>query len=425
MAVIFCTECGARNQRGVTACRRCKHPIVSFERVDLNQWEEVDPIDLALDEAMPLSLWGRVKQRPVLTGTAALGLILLFSGIFWLVAYLNRPPRCLEYQSLECAAIVLERAIKHLDPNITGDSGQNPEITELSYSQVEMLDWLRLLAMSRRPDGTLPVATLLDSSSADTRGVRACFTVSECLALADVSDIDYDGLSGQVGISAAGVVRTVSLTSSSEASPVFNAWGRIPLGPLSPIAVTAVFDEIHLVTDSEEQRLKMLDVAAIIRAELRASGISLRVRVLPEAHSRSSSVRAARIIVAPSVASLRADSSEVLLELQSADREVVWRGSYSASIEHVIDVARRRAAGAQKSVVIADCLQHQVTEAVVPSTDAAEVEVVCFESDRFQTLADLADPQTQWLLISSQRESELVTALVTTLDSAPLLVLRL
>lgn len=425
MAVIFCTECGARNQRGVTACRRCKHPIVSFERVDLNQWEEVDPIDLALDEAMPLSFWGRVKQRPVLTGTAALGLILFFSGIFWLVAYLNRPPRCIEYQSLDCAAIVLERAIKHPDPNSTGDSGQNPEITELSYSQVEMLDWLRLLAMSRRPDGTLAVATLLDSSSADTRGVRACFTVSECLALADVSDIDYDGLSGQVGISAAGVVRTVSLTSSSEASPVFNAWGRIPLGPLSPIAVTAVFDEIHLVTDSEEQRLQMLDVAAIIRAELRASGISLRVRVLPEAHSRSSSVRAARIIVASSAASLRADSSEVSLELQSADREVVWRGSYSASIEHVIDAARRRAAGAQKSVVIADCLQHQVTETVVPSTDAAGVEVVCFDSDRFQALADSADPQTQWLLISSQRESEVVTALVTTLESAPLLVLRL
>jgi hypothetical protein len=425
VAIIFCTECGVRNQRGVTECRRCKHPIISFERVDLNQWEEVDPTDLALDEAMPLSIWGRAKQRPVLTGTAVLGFILLFSGIFWLVAYLNRPPRCLEYQGLDCAAIVLERAIKVPSPNSTVDSGQNPEIAELDYSQVEMLDWLRLLAMSRRPDGTLSVATLLDSSSADARGVGACFTVSECLALADVSDIDYDGLSGQVGISAAGVVRTVSLTSSSEASPVFNAWGRIPLGPLSQIAVTAVFDEIHLVTDSEEQRLQMLDVAAIARAELRTSGISLRIRVLPEAHSRSSSVRAARVIVAPSVASLRADSSEVSLELQSADREVVWRGSYSASIEHVIDAARRRAAGGQKSVVIADCLQHQVTETVVPLTDASETEVVCFDSDRFQSLADLTDRQTQWLLISSRRESELVTALVTTLESAPLLVLRL
>lgn len=425
MAVIFCTACGARNQRGALACRSCGHPLVAHERVDPAKWEEVDPIDLALDEAIPLSLWGRVKQRPILTGTAALGLVLLVSGIVWLVAYLNRPPRCIEYQSLDCAAIVLERAVKSPDPNSTGDSGLNQEMVRLSYSQAEMLDWLRLLAMSRRPDGTVQVATLIDNSSAETGRARACFGITDCLAIADPADIDYDGTSGQAGITAAGVVRTVSLTSSSQASPVLESWGRIPAGLPISAQVIGSFDELHLITSLKDQRSALLQVATQIRTELREAGVSIRVRVMPEAHSRSSSLSAARVILVASGRSLRRDGTEILLELQSADREVVWLGSYAASIDHVIDAARRQAAGAQKSVVIADCLQHQVTAMAVPSPDAAEVEVVCFGSDRFKALVDMASPQTQWLLISSQRESELVTALVSTLDSAPLLVLRL
>ena len=399
--------------------------MISYERVDPTQWEEVDPVELALDEPVPPSVWQRMQQRPVLTGAVLLGAVTLVVSVFWLIGYLNRPPKCVEYQNIDCSAIVLERTVQFRVPSGEDDTASRSTTLNLNYPQAEVLDWLRLLAMSRQSDGTMPVAALIDNASADFSRAPACSGVVNCLAISGTSDVDYDGISGQVGITTSGQVRTVSLASSSQASPVITAWGRIAIAPTPLLTAAAVFDEIHLITNSKEQRPALLEVAAEFREELREAGISIRVRVLAEANSRSSSIAAARIITAPSLTSLRADGSEVFLELQSAEREIVWRASYSASIEHVIDAARRRILSNQKSVIVVDCQQHQVTESANSIAFGGDVEVMCYGSPRFEEFSAASSPDVKWMLISSQRETEIVGALVPAIEALPLLVLRL
>jgi len=399
--------------------------MVSYERVDPAQWEEVDPVELALDEPVPPSIWQRMQQRPLLTGAALLGAVTLIFSVVWLVAYLKRPPKCVEYQDIDCSAIVLERTVQFRVPSGEDDTASRSTTLNLNYPQAEVLDWLRLLAISRRPDGTLPIKALIDSASADLSRAPACFEVANCQAIPSTADIDYDGISGQVGVTTSGQVRTVSLASNAMASPVYTTWGRIAIEPASLVTATAVFDEIHLITNSKELRPDLLEVAAQFRAELLDADIAIRVRVFPEANSRSSSIAAARVIIAPSATSLRADGSEVFLELQSVKREVVWRASYSASIEHVIDAARRRILSNQKSVIIVDCQQHQVTESANSIAFGGDVEVMCYGSPRFEEFSAASSRDVKWMLISSQREAEIVGALVPAIEALPLLVLRL
>jgi hypothetical protein len=366
-----------------------------------------------------------MKQRPALVGAGVFGFLVMIAVAAWLVAFLNRPPGCIEYRSLNCAAIVLEREPQTASRGGQEGSTNSDEIESFTYQQAEVLDWLRLLAMSRREDGSISVATLIENSMADANRVRSCYDLVDCLSVAKTGDIDYDGLSGQAGTTAAGLGRTVRLTSSSQAEPVNSIWGRIPAGLPAPLGAAGSFNEIHLITNLREQRSALLQVAKQIRTELREAGISLRVRVLPEAHSRSSSLSTARIILAPDVRSLRRDGVAVSLELQSPERDIVWRASFSATLAHVVDAARRGVSPDQKSIVVVDCLQHAVTEAVDSNSGVTAVEVVCFGSARLQEVINASNAGVRWLLISSQREVEIVTVLVAAIESPPLLVLRL
>lgn len=425
MTVLFCTACGTRNPRGVPDCLRCNFPLVSAEKVNPAQWEEVDAADLNIDELVRPRAWKQIKQHPVYTGSAMLGFVILVAGLVWLITYFNRPPECIEYQDLDCTAIVLERRIRVPAVEDLEREANKLTIRDLKYPQAEILDWMRLLVISRRVDGTMPILNLIDNAIGDTNSLEVCGDVFKCLAVPSDVDINYDGLSGQVGLTAEGVVRTLSLTSSSQASPIFTMWGRLPAGPPPDFEAVASFQEIHLISRLTDQRPALVAIANQFRSELLRAGLSIRVRVLPEAHSRSSSLTAARIIQSLDSRSLRLDNSLISLELQSDSREVVWRSSYAATIGHVVDSVRRRLLPNEKGIVVADCLQHQVTEAVDRVSGGAEIEAVCYESVRFQELVSAGDSATQWLLISSQREADLAAAVVAVVENSPLLVLRL
>lgn len=425
MTVLFCTACGTRNRRGVPDCRRCNSPLVSYEKVNPAQWEEVDATNLNIDELIQPTVWQQIKQHPVLTSSAMLGFVILVAGLVWLITYFNRPPNCIEYQDLDCTAIVLERWIRIPSVEDLEREANKLTIRDLKYPQAEMLDWMRLLVISRRVDGTMPISTLIDNAIGDKESPDVCDAVFKCLAVPSDVDINYDGLSGQVGLTSEGVVRTLSLTSRSQASPIFTMWGRVPAGPPPDFEAVASFKEIHLISRLKDQQPALIAIASQFRSELLRAGLSIRVRVLPEAHSRSSSITAARIIQASDSRSLRLDSSLISLELQSDSREVVWRSSYAATIEHVVDAVRRRLSSNAKSIVVADCLQHQVTKEVDRVSGGAEIEVVCYQSVRFQEIVSAGDSATQWLLISSQREAEIVATVVAVVKNSPLLVLRL
>lgn len=425
MTVLFCTACGTRNRRGVPDCRRCNSPLVSYEKVNTAQWEEVDAANLNIDELVRPRVWQQIKQHPVYTGSAMLGFVILVAGLVWLITYFNRPPECIEYQGFDCTAIVLERRIRVPAVEDLEREANNLTIEDLNYPQAEILDWMRLLVISRRVDGTMPILNLIDNAIGDTNSPEVCSDVFKCLAVPSDMDINYDGLSGQAGLTAEGVVRTLSLASSSQAFPIFTMWGRVPAGLPPDFEAVASFQEIHLISRLTDQRPALVAIANQFRSELLRAGLSIRVRVLPEAHSRSSSISAARIIQSLDSRSLRLDNSLISLELQSDSREVVWRASYSATIEHVVDAVRRRLSSNARSIVVADCLQHQVTETADRVSGGAEIEVVCYESVRFQELVSAGDSATQWLLISSQREAEIVSVVDAVVKNSPLLVLRL
>ena len=406
MATVFCTACGARNRRKSLNCVRCSEAIQVFEYVNTKEWEPEHELPGAIDELAPLSTWQRIVAKPVLAGSVAAGVLTLGLVGVWLFAWITRPPECVEFENYGCSVIVLERRIEESLP-----AGGLRESNEgLTSQQAEALDWMRLLAIARGSDGTLDVARLFDVSAGGTNRLRSCNSLQDCFAIKVSQDVDYDGLSGPVGLTSQGAVQRVRLSSDPSASKSWTLEGRVAVGKLPDSADERYFEEIHLIALMPDDRVTLERLAARFRKELAESGLQIRVRVMFDAHSRSSDIPAARILTGPRENSLSVSRSATWVELLSRKDIAPWIGSLSTTSDHLIAASRFELATEQLAVIVFDCDEHPIFEQSYVEEARPRVETLCFDSTKYREVMSQLSQLGRVMVVASARESQLVAS---------------
>jgi len=406
MAVIFCTACGARNRRKSLNCVRCSEVLQTYERVNTREWEPEQELPGAIDELTPPSTWQRIRARPVLSGSiAALVLAVGLAGA-WLFAFITRPPECVEFESYGCSVIVLERRV---DENVL-QSEADANYEGSTYQQAEVIDWLRLLVIARESDGSLDLARLFDVSAGGVNRLRSCKSLRDCSAINVSEDVDYDGLSGPVGLTSQGVGQRVRLSSDSIASRSWILEGRVDVGSLPDHADERYFEEIHLIGLTPDSRVVLEQTAARFRKELDESGLQIRVRVMFDAHSRSSSIPAARILTGPREGSLSVSRLSTSVELLSREDRAPWIGSLSTTNDHLISASRFELAIEQLAVIVFDCDEHLIVEQSYFEESRPRVETMCFDSTKYREVMSQSSQLGRVTVVASARESQIVAS---------------
>lgn len=406
MPVIFCTACGARNRRRSRVCVNCGEAFPSAERVNTREWEPEVEMPGAVDELVPLTYWQQILAKPVLAGSLVAGIFAALIASVWFYSFLTRAPECIEFESYECSVIVLER---RPEGGSLLDGSTSPYFG-LTYRQAEVVDWARLLLLAREGDGSLDSSRLFDVSAGGVSRLRSCLSLEDCSTIPLSEDVDYDGLSGSVGLTSGGLVQSVRLSSAPGTRERWVLNGRLSAGALTANTQSSFFQEIHLIPVSPGFRQTLADVATRVRQELAQSGISLRVRVMFDAHSRSSSIPAARILVGPRSGAVSADGAAVWVELPSPRNEPPWIGSFATTVEHLVAASRFGLSDNQSSVIVFDCEQHPILEQSLNGSSGASVVMLCFDSTSYTTTVTPTSVIDRIVVVSSSRESEVVAS---------------
>jgi hypothetical protein len=223
-------------------------------------------------------------------------------------------------------------------------------------------------------------------------------------------DVDYDGLSGSVGLTSGGLVQGVRLSSDRGARERWVLDGRLSAGVLTANPQSFLFQEIHLIPVSPGFRQTLEDVASRMREELARTGIRSRVRVMFDAHSRSSSISAARILLGPRSGAVSADGSAVWVELPSPGNEPPWIGSFATTVEHLVVASRFGLSDNQSTAVVFDCEQHPILEQTLNGSSTASVVMLCFDSTNYMTTVTPTSDVARIVVVSSPRESTVIAS---------------
>jgi len=406
MAIVFCAACGARNRRKSLNCVRCNETLQTFERVNTRDWEPEPVLPGAIDELMPLSTWQRILARPVLSGTIAAVALAVGLASVWLFTFFTRPPECVEFETYGCSVIVLERQVN--DEVLSSQTGS--EYEDVTYQQAEVVDWLRLLVIAREIDGTLDLARLFDVSAGGANRLRSCGSLRDCLSIEVSEDIDYDGFSGSVGLTSEGAVQRVQLSSDQSTSKRWTLEGRLDVGTLPDRADELYFEEIHLIALTPDSRVVLEQTAARFRKELGESGLQIRVRVMFDAHSRSSSIPAARILIGPRENSLSVSRISTWVELLPREDGDPWIGSLSTSIDHLISASRHELDVKQLAAIVFDCNEHPIVEQSYVEESRPRLETLCFDSTRYREVMSQGTQVGRAIVVASAQESQIAAS---------------
>ena len=406
MAVIFCTACAARNRRKSLNCLICGEALESAERLNTRVWEPELEIPGAIDQLEPLSIWQRIYARPIVSGSVAAAFVAIAIAFIWLFNYLTQPPKCIEYESYDCSVIVLERRV---DRSVLAKDA-NLSYQDLDYQQAQVVDWLRLLLLAQENNGSLEVSALFDISAGGANRSRACHSLADCSEIPVNEDIDYDGLSGTLGLSAEGLVQRVTFSSDSSASEYWGLEGRTDAGYLSNGNEASYFEEIHLIPTTSEAVNDLGIVVSRFRTELTQSGSTTKVILMSNKSSKLSKVPAARILLGPSDDSFSSDGLRVWVELPIRQGAVPWVGSFTTTAKHLLATSRNQLVAGQLAAIIFDCSQYPTLEQTDINFESATVETICFNSPKFQEIFRSPELLDRVIVISSSRESQLISS---------------
>lgn len=360
----------------------------------------------AIDELIPLNTWQRILARPVRSGTMAAVALAVGLVSVLLFTFFTRPPECVEFEAYGCSVIVLERQVN----GETLRSQTGSEYEDVTYQQAEVVDWLRLLVISREIDGTLDLARLFDVSAGGANRLRSCTSLRDCLSIEVSEDIDYDGFSGSVGLTSQGAAQRVQLSSDKSASKRWTLEGRLDVGALPDRADELHFEEIHLIALTPDSRVVLEQTAARFRKELDLSGLQIRVRVMFDAHSRSSSIPAARILIGPRKNSLSVSRISTWVELLPREDGDPWIGSLSTSIDHLISASRHELDVKQLVAIVFDCNEHPIVEQSYVEESRPRVETMCFDSARYREVMSPESQIGRAIVVASAQQSEIIAS---------------
>lgn len=387
-------------------CVRCSEALQVFEYVNTKEWETEHEPPGAIDELVPLSTWQRILAKPALAGSVAAGVLTLGLASVWLFAWITRPPECIEFENYGCSVVVLER---RLEGGLPGSESRG-SIQSLTYQQAELLDWMRLLVIARGNDGSLELGRLFDVSAGGANRLRSCSNLRDCLSIEVSEDTDYDGFSGSVGLTSQGAVQRVRLSSDPSASKSWTLEGRVDVGIPPDRNNERYFEEIHLIAPTSDSRVVLEQLAARFRKELDESGLQIRVRVMFDAHSRSSDIPAARILTGPRENSLSVSRSSTWVELLSRKNSAPWIGSLSTNIDHLISASRYELDVKQLAAIVFDCNEHPIVERSYVEESRPRVETLCYDSTKYREIMSQGTQIGRAIVVASAQESQIVAS---------------
>ncbi len=431
MNIIFCEHCGAENTSPTEICKECNKLSLMTEITSRYLWEEVKVKVVKktkVEEQKRLPLLQKVKSRPLASSVCASGVAIFLCALIWLFFYLGGPPKCLEYREFGCSFITLNR------PTIDSDSESEifPDVKAKSDKRVsaEILDLMRLVVISRDSQNIVTIYSVLNNSARNDNWSSNCFDVESCRSKGTKGDIDFEGLTGSLGLNFDGSLQTTEFASPSLASPIWNF--RSVLNKKSNAIPDRGFlvTEVHLVSN-DSKALKILHPVAIkFREELRKAGIDLRVLVTLESFSRNSKKNVARIVLKRFQDPLRPFDKTIRLEFGTQTYQDIWSVNLGISRDQILTVASAKVIPGGSAILFADCTFNPFEENEYLTGDAISVSVVCVGSNRYRELIrkfQNGKVVDRLSVIGGFRESKIVARLNLDLPRAlrPIFILRL
>ena len=431
MGVIFCVTCGTRNEQSSFACSRCGRFFLPTDFVDLSNWEEVKVKvvkPLKVEEQVDLTLWQQAKRRPFVSLTGASVIFFFLGFIYWFFFYPGGMPRCLEYRDYECTFITLERPIKYVDLKVK----ETPNLNSKSMDRIkaEALDLLRLMAISRNSQNVVTIYSVLNNSARNNNWTTNCFDIESCKTIGATSDIDFEGATGPLGLTFDGALQTAEFVSPTSARPIWNFRSVLSKKSNEMHDQGFLVTEVHLVSNDREALKILHQVAEQFRAELRQSGIDLRVLVTLESYSRISKKNVARIVLKRFQDPLRPFDKTIRLELGTQTDQDIWSVNLGISRDQILAVVSARVLPGGRAILFADCTFNPLEENEYLTGDEISVNVVCVGSNRYRELIKKfqnGKVVDQIFVIGGVRESKIVARLNLDLPRAlqPIFILRL
>ncbi len=431
MNIIFCEHCGAENTSPTEICKECNKLSLMTEITSRYLWEEVKVKVVKktkVEEQKRLPLLQKVKSRPLASSVCASGVAMFLCALIWLFFYLGGPPKCLEYREFGCSFITLNR------PTIDSASESEifPDVKAKSDKRVsaEILDLMRLVVISRDSQNIVTIYSVLNNSARNDNWSSNCFDVESCRSKGTKGDIDFEGLTGSLGLNFDGSLQTTEFASPSLASPIWNF--RSVLNKKSNAIPDRGFlvTEVHLVSN-DSKALKILHPVAIkFREELRKAGIDLRVLVTLESFSRNSKKNVARIVLKRFQDPLRPFDKTIRLEFGTQTYQDIWSVNLGISRDQILTVASAKVIPGGSAILFADCTFNPFEENEYLTGDAISVSVVCVGSNRYRELIrkfQNGKVVDRLSVIGGFRESKIVARLNLDLPRAlrPIFILRL
>ncbi len=431
MNIIFCEHCGAENTSPTEICKECNKLSLMTEITSRYLWEEVKVKVVKktkVEEQKRLPLLQKVKSRPLASSVCASGVAIFLCALIWLFFYLGGPPKCLEYREFGCSFITLNR------PTIDSASESEifPDVKAKSDKRVsaEILDLMRLVVISRDSQNIVTIYSVLNNSARNDNWSSNCFDVESCRSKGTKGDIDFEGLTGSLGLNFDGSLQTTEFASPSLASPIWNF--RSKGGKKASVISDREFlvEEIHLVSNDQAALKTLHPVASQFRKELQKAGIKLRVLVTLESYSRRSKKNAVRIVLKRFQDPLRPFNKTVSLTFGMPSDPNTWSVNLDFSRDQILAALSDGVEVGSSIVLFADCIFNPIEEGRFLMHDSKSIDVMCVGSSRYRDLIKKFQSEKvvdQIFVIGGVRESKVVKRLNLDIPKGPgpIFILRL
>jgi hypothetical protein len=292
----FCVACGAFSENERDDCEICGTKRESPKIIDLVAPRRGAPSDADHDDeeyieviSRPKYLWYQISRpwrvrwrrgllwRVALTTVAtAASALPIVGGIYWW-----SQQQCDARIDVTCTATVLQ-IVAPVSPGFAERLGEQVTDRELLLA-AEIYDAIVLLGLAWSQDGQVSGAEVTRVSAGDE---NICITIRECLSLLEAGEnIDYDGVSGSVYLTAGGrrgsyiVNRATNVRSTDVATAGVARLIALPSISARSSLVAASGTTISVVGYSPNST--RITAARLAEYDLRTAGVNIRVESEP------------------------------------------------------------------------------------------------------------------------------------------------
>jgi hypothetical protein len=373
--VMFCQQCASVNAGRSGTCRVCGQQL-KRDSLARERWN--DPVPEPEDAlGVDIIYAPESRRRERVLSAVATVLLLIVAGVGWWFAGRDDRPECVVYAELNCRVVVVQREVA--PPS--DEQGDDRSPRNLSRTQAEVLDWLRLVELGRSDMGTLSEASVFAVAADRDRLTDLCTDVASCRRLGVGANLDLDGASGRLDFAADGSQMEAFFRTSRagrlDVTLLAEAPDRSPSGGSDEVSLTRIL----VVANTRTMFVQLRTVVQEFRAELARAGERGNVHLVMADDLRLVQYPGVRIVVGRGAgrlwSSLRTHEVSVGMQLIARDGSIARTFTFEPAISQVLDASADGLGPNQRALLLTDCRQRRLA----PGTDArggrASVKVEC------------------------------------------------